>query len=95
MDKKQFEQPGIEEIENIENLNIRKAEEQSEQEKAKVAQVQKAESKPKKEAPVAAEKHEPLKGQITVEDIPGVVPEEYKTVTAEENTDYDDLFVHI
>lgn len=42
MDKKQFEQPGIEEIENIENLNIKKAEEQ---EKAKVAPVQKPKKK--------------------------------------------------
>ena len=42
MDKKQFEQPGIEEIENIENLNIKKVEEQ---EKAKVAPVQKPKKK--------------------------------------------------
>ncbi|MBE5877077.1 MAG: hypothetical protein E7290_09370 [Lachnospiraceae bacterium] len=42
--------------------------------------------KPKKEAPVAAEeKHEPLPGQNTVADIPGLVPEEYQeTVSVEE-----------
>lgn len=51
----------------------------------KQSKVSKAVSKPKKEAPVAAE-YEPLKGQTTVEELPGVVPEEYKTVEDEEST---------